>query len=337
MYRLSGQVTDAGTAVAGQPVVVVDTADSDPTNWTVVGGDQTDAEGQWSVAVPTPDVERYHAVAQFSDSGTLKNAESKPFLTGQPVVGAAAVSLDFDAKSAGTAISDIVINQLTVSEGSGSTVGDSIGSADATVNGPDWVTGTYKDNYALQRNGSGQVEDFDATYLQTAGNITGPWTVIYTVENPVSTGGVHIGASNGGGVSGLLFGNKDFYGNPPTDTANLGVQEAAGDNLTVYGSTDITDGNKYRIAWTLNGNTLSDVSLFINGSSESLSADRDETPSGFNDLPPFYWFADNESGSADKSGDATIDNVVVADAVLSSSQIQDDYEDQPWSHITLNI
>lgn len=109
-YRIGGQVVDQGSGVADQPVFVVDTGDADPTNWTVEAATTTDADGSWSVVVSSGDLERYHAVTQFEDAGTLKNAESKPFVTGQPVVRPVEIPIQFEipspAISAGSTIPD---------------------------------------------------------------------------------------------------------------------------------------------------------------------------------------------------------------------------------------
>jgi hypothetical protein len=95
-YRIGGQVVDQGSGVADQPVFVVDTGDADPTNWTVETATTTDADGSWSVVVPSGNVERYHAVTQVDDSGTLKNSESQPYLTAHPELRPAEIPIQFN-------------------------------------------------------------------------------------------------------------------------------------------------------------------------------------------------------------------------------------------------
>ena len=114
-YRIGGQVVNQGSGVADQPVFVVDTGDADPSNWTVEAATTTNADGSWSVAVGSGDPERYHAVTQFEDGSTLKNAESKPFVTGQPVVRPVEIPIQFEipspAISAGSVIPDSVTSR----------------------------------------------------------------------------------------------------------------------------------------------------------------------------------------------------------------------------------
>lgn len=99
VLRLSGKVQTGSGGISGQPVFVVDTLDADPSNWSIVATATTDSNGDWSVSVSGADAERYHAVTQVDDSGSLKNAESLPFLTAQPVVEPQPVALEFDVTS----------------------------------------------------------------------------------------------------------------------------------------------------------------------------------------------------------------------------------------------
>ena len=114
--RLAGQLVDGGDPVSDEPVFVVDTGPADESNWSIVATDRSAADGSWSVTVPNTDPKRYHAVAEFEESGTLKNALSKPFLTSQPFAQANAVSVGFDvlspAVSVGSAIPDSVVDDF---------------------------------------------------------------------------------------------------------------------------------------------------------------------------------------------------------------------------------
>ena len=97
--RLAGQLVDGGDPVSDEPVFVVDTGSDDESNWTIVATDRSAADGSWSATVPSADPERYHAVAQFEESGTLKNALSKPFLTSRPFAQPGLVTVGFDVLS----------------------------------------------------------------------------------------------------------------------------------------------------------------------------------------------------------------------------------------------
>jgi hypothetical protein len=160
-YRIGGQVVDQGSGVADQPVFVVDTGDSDPTNWTVEAATTTAADGSWSLVVSSGDLERYHAVTQFEDGSTLKNAESKPFVTGQPVVRPVEIPIQFNIpapQTIGQGIPDSGLvhrydaTELTLKDGeSVSTWADSSGSEDATaVNAPTFRTSGINGNPSVK-------------------------------------------------------------------------------------------------------------------------------------------------------------------------------------------
>ena len=107
--RLAGQLVDGGDPVADEPVFVVDTGPADESNWSIVATDRSAGDGSWSATVPNADPKRYHAVAQFEDGGTLKNALSKPFLTSQPFAQPGLVTVGFDVlppSTIGSAIPD---------------------------------------------------------------------------------------------------------------------------------------------------------------------------------------------------------------------------------------
>ena len=149
---------------------VVDTAPADESNWNIVATDRSAGDGSWSVTVPNADAKRYHAVAQFEESGTLKNALSKPFLTSQPFAQAGVVSVDFDvlspAVSVGSAIPDSGLLQgrydateLSLNDGdSVTTWTDETGNGNDLTEGtaPTFQTGVINGNPVVRFDGSNQ-------------------------------------------------------------------------------------------------------------------------------------------------------------------------------------
>jgi len=188
-YRIGGQVVDQGTGVSGQPVFVVDTDDANPSNWTVESATTTNADGSWSVVVNSGGLERYHAVTQFEDGSTLKNAESKPFVTGQPVLRPVEVPIQFNIPAPltiGRAIPDSAIQRRyapDLSETDGQTVDpwdDSIGDVPLAANNTPTLAADAVNNVdAVNINGT----DEGYRYVDNlSSNITEPVTIIWAIS-----------------------------------------------------------------------------------------------------------------------------------------------------------
>ena len=199
--RLAGQLVDGGDPVADEPVFVVDTGPADESNWSIVATDRSAADGSWSVTVPNTDPKRYHAVAEFEESGTLKNALSKPFLTSQPFAQANAVSVGFDvlspAVSVGSAIPDSAVYLFDAiesfsSDQDGTTVNEWTDElADYTVSGgaaevvSDGVGGNlslrFDSNSDVFVNDSADLIDFPFTIItlieRTGASTDNQWTI----------------------------------------------------------------------------------------------------------------------------------------------------------------
>ena len=164
--RLAGQLVDGGDPVSDEPVFVVDTGPDDESNWSIVATDRSAADGSWSVTVPNADAERYHAVAQFEKSGTLKNALSKPFLTSQPFAQPGLVTVGFDVLPPST-IGSVVpdsggTHQWNTDEAEGTTLTDAIGELDGTINGATWTSGEGAGDVYLSYDGTDDYTDLGA-------------------------------------------------------------------------------------------------------------------------------------------------------------------------------
>jgi len=147
MTRLSGRVPETGTAISGATVAIIDTqGNEDPTTWSVVASATTDANGEWSVSgLSASAVERYHAVAQY-DSGTeFVNFESLPYLSTPADAFAPRTAVNMNTPTASVSVGSAIpdsggTHQWNHDEASGSTLNDSIGSLDGTINGATWQT-----------------------------------------------------------------------------------------------------------------------------------------------------------------------------------------------------
>jgi hypothetical protein len=148
MSRLSGQVTLQDAGVQNVPVAIIDTNGSeDPTQWSIVATDTTDANGNWSVSgLATNAVERYHALVQYDDGAQLYNVESLPYLSTDAYLSAPVESWSWDQPTAAistpSAIPDTGLlhrynaPDINASDGSDvSTWGDTEGTDDLSDNG----------------------------------------------------------------------------------------------------------------------------------------------------------------------------------------------------------
>ena len=253
--RLAGQLIDGGDPVSDEPVFVVDTGPTDESNWSIVATDRSAGDGSWSVTVPNADAERYHAVAQFEESGTLKNALSKPFLTSQPFAQPGLVTVGFDVltpSTIGLAIPDSEDLQadwdpekaFDASFNDGETITEDWSepegrTADAMVNGdPTYRTDELNGAPAVDFDGSG---DYFTTSLNP--DTTKPRSVYAVVEWDSTSNDV---------AYGTFESDNRFY---PVYVRSEQIELGYGDNTTLVGSA----GSNYHIHTTSFGSGVGEA------------------------------------------------------------------------------
>jgi len=251
------------------------------------------------------------------------SAADRPYLRVQTGNGVKA----FDTSASG--IPDSAIYRWKFSAGSGSTATDSIGSADGTINGATWVSGTYVDGEALSGDGTddyvnvGQLPDFSSI---TGGN----FAIAYTVDDFTSgTGNFGLNTTDGGEAVQVRHGNTG-----PSGAPELYLQDSSdGSTLFEYATSGpLDDGNKHRVIVNKNGNTAGDIEFYDNTTQLSTTNITDggfsSTGSFTND---FFLLGASQDGSLDSPMGATLDDIIIFSDSLISQQIQDDYDRQPWS------
>ena len=212
------------------------------------------------------------------------------------------------------AIPDSAIAHWPHSEGSGSTVEDVVGGFDADITGASWVSNSWQDGFALE---------YDSDDYTNAGNsseLTGfdQMTVAFTLDlnSPPDSVSIPIGKTTAGGTGGsdseYIFQISDsFYFwqiTTDTDRYRLDLPEFSTDRQRVVG-------------W-YNGD---EMRVYINGDEiDSRSASGTIEDQGRN-----LTFGGNTDG--DRVIDGVIDNVILADEAWSDKEIEDDYNNQPWS------
>ena len=331
--RLAGQLVDGGDPVADEPVYVVDTGPADESNWSIVATDRSAADGSWSVTVPNADAERYHAVAQFEDGETLKNALSKPFLTSQPFVQANAVSVGFDvlspAVSVGSAIPDSVVLQYFATSWE---QGDGVWTDDNGVENID-IIGSPQDSTlsdgkeSLDFNGVDDYGEFTLPGEFTENSLT-EFSIEFSIQYTTDSTDMSIfGLRNDDGDQFIEFlTNRD--GNRNTDTGNLmfNLRDDSGDRvqLSFDGSQSLNDGTRKDISVIVEDSTTNDVRLILNGEERDVFFGNSESPSNFttwdHDMPIC---ARNLSGSVGNYFDVDVGAVRWHDEAITNQTIGD--------------
>jgi hypothetical protein len=234
----------------------------------------------------------------------------------------------FKAVDQGSAIPDSAIHQWKLDEGSGSTGADSIGTADGTVNGPTWVSGTYKGGYALSGDGTDDI--FDVGSLGTFGSSMGSdFSLILTVES----------SSFGNRIMELRYGgnNNARWDLHAESDGSLGfILTDDGDNmLDVETSNSFDDGSKHRVVYNKTANSASGLEIWVDGTNENVNVGSDQNY-GSGALPDFdkavqFFATHGWDDSTFNHFQGTLDNIILCDDSLTSTEIQNDYDRQPWS------
>ena len=223
-----------------------------------------------------------------------------------------------------SAIPDSAIHHWPIDEGSGGTIEDVIGTHDADVNGPTWVSNDYRRQYALDGDGVddyidlGTLGDYGSEVVSTNDFA---WVLTLEVDDP-SSGDEILGAR-------FAFTNVD----------RLHVQFRGDDEIRcLYGGDrndfsigpDLTVG-KHRLVINRSGTGWDGWELYVNGEEQDGSNEGDSGETAEGDLQNDLYMMAKNSDAAEGHLDCVIDNVIFTDSALSESEIQDDYDLQPWS------
>ncbi|ADB63909.1 hypothetical protein Htur_5021 (plasmid) [Haloterrigena turkmenica DSM 5511] len=226
-------------------------------------------------------------------------------------------------------IPDSAIYRWAYGSGSGSTATDSIGNADGTINGATWNSGTWIKDYALDGNGTDSyvsttgLGDFGTTVMN------GSHAIAFTMKSSDITS------------SSSLFGTSNSSGRPSfwIDSGQSGT----GGNIEVFNrgassggvrlATDNTfdDGNPHRVVINYSSQSASGIDIYVDTNSETFTTVTDDHDGTFEDFAnPFLHFA-RYNGGAEAFANVTLDDIIIFNDTLNSTQRQDDYDRQPWS------
>lgn len=234
-------------------------------------------------------------------------------------------------------IPDSALYHYPILERSDSTIVEELSNKDATANGVTNSSGTWYEGYAEDGDGTDDYIAFPTAisdWIETAQNQWVAFTVnvdpsnLGTGDNPI------LGANDTAESPSELWIIGDFDGD---GVLKWDYSGSDGDRQLVETGSAVLDGSKHRIVCQRTGVTASDMEIWVDGSEVSTSIAFEEGD-GFNGsfsstrMDP-YAIARKSDGSASDFVQTAIDNALFGElgTILSASEIQDDYSNQPWS------
>jgi hypothetical protein len=222
-----------------------------------------------------------------------------------------------------------LVHRWITNEGSGTSLSDSAGSQTATVSGATWVSSNDWVGGAVL-DGDGQDDDVTAGELTNfEGATLDDCAIAFSIET-TDTGTPYLyGAEN---VDGALV--RAALGESAASTGELWIGfEDDGDNnrARVYTeNTRIDGGSKYRVVINKTGQSASDISVYLNQSSVSVTVEQGDTVS----LPAWNgqewsWFCTNNNNSPRNFANAKIDDFCLFESSLTATEAQS--YNNPWS------
>ena len=232
------------------------------------------------------------------------------------------------------AIPDSAIYHLPILERSGDTIVEELQDEDAAAVGTTNVSNDWWEGYAEE--GGGSDDYIEWTTLPDLAELrqNGDFSILFTVDDLTDRGSI-FGTRNSTNENNLIITNDDSHFSSDPDVLNLTLRGESERSVTVSGSTDITDGGRYRCVVTCTGMDDPDGwQFFVNGSEESMtvedgSGEGDSVPDTLDDEVTIL--AENSGGSIERFVSGIVDNIIITDDIMDSTTVEDDYNSQPWS------
>jgi len=210
--------------------------------------------------------------------------------------------------------------------GSGTTWTDLIGGFGGTLtSGP-----SYSSN-------NGGLIDFDGSddyattnYSSLFSDINGGMSINFWIKTTATGRQSVLGAFNDGFTTGgRVYINADSSGGAATNTGNIGwwCRDDSTNKLSFSADCDVQDGNWHNITITISGTSSSDIKIYNNSSSQTVTIGNsafDKTDTSL--LTHYVWLgAENSRGSVSQPFDGSLACVSFYDKVLSASEVLQNY------------
>jgi hypothetical protein len=210
--------------------------------------------------------------------------------------------------------------------GSGTTWTDLIGGNNGTLNnGP---TFDSANGGSIDFDGS---DDYATTnYSSLFSDINGGMSINLWIKTTATALQAVLGAFNAGfTVGGRVYINADTTGGAATNTGNIGwwCRDDSANRLSFNADCDVQDGNWHNITITISGTSSSDIKVYNNSSSQTVTighSDFDKTDTSL--LTNYVWLgAENNRGSVNQPFDGSLACVSFYNKVLSASEVLQNY------------
>lgn len=212
-----------------------------------------------------------------------------------------------------------VIHRWPIKEGSGTTAKNTVGS-DGTINGATWNSGTWTGGYAL--NGDGEDDWIDVGDLGNfGGNMDTDFAIALTIDN-YDNGSWIFSRNEGAQLISLDTDNTSHW--------RWRIRDKDSNEIRVE-SQSSTSSSKQRIVLNKTSNSASGMEIWLDGSQASTNILQDNAFSNPEDFSGPVALLARYSGGAGSYYTGNIDNVIICSTSQSSSEIQSDYNQQPWS------
>ena len=238
---------------------------------------------------------------------------------------------------------DGVIHQWKFDEGSGSTVADSEGTSNGTINGENitWVSGDYYGGYALdspEHSESGHYIDvggFSNLDWELGDSVT--FLFSFETDNDDTDDEPRMFGSSPDDWDSRLEIGHGIRGAGMGQLA-MNIRDDSGDDGTVAtSSTGLNDGTFHRAAIVIDAPdtgdlSTSDITIYIDGEEDSIVTGSATWDGGFSDLQEWYMFKRFGEPSVPDTYyyKGLLDNVIKVDRAMTSNEVMHDYEQQPY-------
>jgi hypothetical protein len=211
-------------------------------------------------------------------------------------------------------------------EGSGQTTTDAIGSADGTITGATWADGSWIGDYGLEGDGSSHVE------TSTLGSFGSSMDTDFAVAMTIKMHDQNAILGYEKSSSTRLEFRTDTASDLTGDGFGVLVRDGTNDDGEIQSSSDITDGTPHRCLFNKKTNTVSNWELWIDGNQDNATIHRNAwIGADMEDFAdPLPLLASFHTGSLDGRLNVVVDDIIIFDDPLLTSQIQNDYDRQHW-------